>query len=712
MPALTPNTLNGMSLNTVVQHLAAGMEGFSYHDSQLCFMGKPVSVSEDGALQIANDQTPPSSAGKSLLERMISLNPAIGSRIANSFTEAEHRVAHQMVLELGTGALEATNEWSLKKAILMELAETDPFFASRSLWDFQEQEKDDEVKFAFASRLQKHLNEHVHPDRLAFSDPDFAFRLLEEKLENATSHTGFMQRTENLADYGVYVMADPESMDNDRAAYCAKLSKWLDKKAPKYHDAIQPLIDSLNKENTPVSQRDEMMGSRIMYLIAALSSDKATADVQTLTPFIKAIFHTRNRKNLDYLLPGLVELSRSPTNLQQLVSQDRKGGEQFLLSGLSLLSFHPDMINEEQFKTLFTTMHKGGATKRVLKDAKVFTNWMDTLERLKLNKELPPATKYAVLDALLTDPKKLNTNLSALKVLLAGKPDVLNQKVESGEPINFKAELDQIIRDEFGDPANPDQSTPEMEWIHKSKNPHLVPLYLVGLRTCGDSQSARMEQMFRDFVTAAANGNYQTFRHDASENPHLQIVHQRKPELATGVCNKFSTFSENITSRLKNGETIEFTEDAQDLFLSGYDLYTCQSPDGSPRHNKALLSYLVNGHNAMVAIKGNNGQIKARMMVRVLLATPAGYQAYRPVLVCEPPYPVEGSEEFKQLMKDAALEISKQTDLSLMEEDRKLGGRFMVLVETYPGKAPYEYSDLRSGLTEARNSRFNARLVK
>ena len=695
--------LQGMPLNEFVTYITGGLQGVSFQNEQVYFQGRCVSVTHDGHLSLSTPDTSgtqqkPSVAGKALLDKMIQIDPTVTQYISRSVNETNIEQAQQLLQEKGPEAIFEVEDWELKKAMLWELAENDPDIALQFLSDYQEEP--DEVQYAFASRLQKHLRAHLRLGLLRFTDSEYPFRLVAEKLENGTSFAEKFNPSSYLSDYNLFGLIDIQALKEGEAAYCEQLSHWLHSKAPDYVQALQPVIDTIKNEGNLLSERDEQLGSRLLYIITILSSNKNSASPEQLEPFIKAVLNSRNNKNLDYLLPGLIELCRCPEPVRAIVCQKTSGGEQVMLSHLALLSFVPEILSQEQFQSVYKMLHKGGAAKRSLKDAKVFTNWLDTLQRLKGNTSLTKEAKRAMLETLADDHKKLNINLFALKVLMTAKPEYINQKVQLGEAVNLHKELDTIIAEEFGHPDTPTHVTPEIEWIKKSRVPALVPLYVTELRNSGDEHAVRMVKLFKDAVSAEANGHYGVFRHDSSDNPHLQKVHNKKPKMINGLVKAFSGFSDNIQNRLNPKETIEFTEDFQDMFLSGYDLYTCQSPDGRVRENKALLSYLVNGQNAMIAIKGPNGQIKARMIVRTLLRKVGrGKEIYIPVLFCDQAYPEGHSKEQQQLMKDAAKEIAAQTKLMLVKETEGLIRPGQARVELHPGKAPYEYLDFSSRVT-------------
>ncbi len=715
MPSfLNPSDIKGMSLSHAASHIADGMEGFSLQNDQLCYMGKAVFLSDDNQLSLMAPTDAPvaSCSGQALVDRMVAINPSVTCHIASTSDRAITLLAQQLLAEKGAEVLNDIDDWPLKKAILWELAVTDPDTASGHLYEYEHES--DAEKYAFASRLQRRLQDALRLELIEFSDPNYAFQLVKEKLENGTSHAEYFNPSEFLAEYGMTPLLGEHDIGGDRSAFCGHLAHWVSTKAPDHEGVLLPLIEQLKSQSGILEERDIHQASRILYLTTILSSADTTIPIEDIKPFINAVYSTRNRKNLDYLLPGLIELCRCPSEIQAVVCQPVKGGQQVMLANLALLSFLPETLTPEQFKNLYRTLHTGGAGKRALKDAKVFTNWMDTLQRLKANPTLTATSKHAMLLSLVNDAKHLNQNMFALKVLMAAKPDYINLKTDKNDGIDLQGELNTIINEEFGDPSAPNQTTPAIEWIQSSRVPALIPLYLASLRHSGDEHAETMAAMFKEVVHAQAKGQYANYRHDATGNLHLEKLQAKKPALSKGLVQDFAGFSDELKARVKPGDTLEFSENLEDLFLSGYDLYTCQSPDGHARHNKALLSYLVNGQNAFVVLKNNKGQIKARMVVRSVFRKAVFGTAHhdKPALFCEAPYPVESSQELQQLMDDAAREISKATGMPLIKERTSNIRLGEARGEIFPGKAPYEYLDFRFGLGPTQPVTFFAETIK
>ncbi|WP_257294540.1 hypothetical protein [Endozoicomonas sp. YOMI1] len=100
-------------------------------------------------------------------------------------------------------------------------------------------------------------------------------------------------------------------------------------------------------------------------------------------------------------------------------------------------------------------------------------------------------------------------------------------------------------------------------------------------------------------------------RQSPLNNPHLQAVYQKYHQFKAGWGANFSNFSKEASNKLLSpGETLELTENPWDLFISGLEVNTCQSPEAMPRDNIGLMSYVMDGRNAMIVRKSKKGQTR------------------------------------------------------------------------------------------------------
>ncbi len=163
---------------------------------------------------------------------------------------------------------------------------------------------------------------------------------------------------------------------------------------------------------------------------------------------------------------------------------------------------------------------------------------------------------------------------------------------------------------------------------------------------------------------------------------HLQAVYKKYPRFEAGWGANFSGFSEETRNKLlSQGETLKLTEDPWDLFISGLEVKSCISPDGLHSYRRGLMSYVMDGRNAMIVIKNQKGNILSRSVIRMVLD-----QDDSPALLLEKGYP----DQSNLLFIDAARDIADEMELPLYRcVDAKKGEKVKVL----EGRAPFDYFD-------------------
>lgn len=140
------------------------------------------------------------------------------------------------------------------------------------------------------------------------------------------------------------------------------------------------------------------------------------------------------------------------------------------------------------------------------------------------------------------------------------------------------------------------------------------------------------------------------------------------------------------------GEKLKVVEgdDPCDLLLCGHEvLGSCQDFQGSPGLNKCLLGYLSNGQNRLILVRGENGKIQARALIRLLL------RGDEPVLFLERLYPSNLSRQQKEAIEKLALEKAKKLKVSLyvLGDSSQTAG-----IKSLGGIAPFDYVDASDGI--------------
>ena len=132
------------------------------------------------------------------------------------------------------------------------------------------------------------------------------------------------------------------------------------------------------------------------------------------------------------------------------------------------------------------------------------------------------------------------------------------------------------------------------------------------------------------------------------------------------------------------------SDDPYDLMLSGTEVDgSCQDIAGDPDYSKALLAYLMDGKNRILAVKtaeGPSGKILARCIIRLL------WDGEKPVLFCERVYPDNSS--YEQDLIEMARRKGQTLDVPVLRGmSADDAGEYLKTVESLGGPAPFEYSD-------------------
>ena len=143
--------------------------------------------------------------------------------------------------------------------------------------------------------------------------------------------------------------------------------------------------------------------------------------------------------------------------------------------------------------------------------------------------------------------------------------------------------------------------------------------------------------------------------------------------------------------------TIGITNDPCDLLLIGRETGGCQNIDGSPELNKSALAYVIDGKNCAIVIKDENGRIKARSMLRILIDE----KANKPVLFLERHYSLGTLDsQIGEAINNYAINYAKELGIILLtKETLKNAAGYEVYgpVVSKGSNAPIEYSDAAGG---------------
>ena len=472
------------------------------------------------------------------------------------------------------------------------------------------------------------------------------------------------------------------------ATYLTALRANIDSMAPEYSPLLCTAVDNLELEFAdtalPAGKSDiKAKMHRLLLVIAACKSSKQTMDVSLLADFVSAIMGHGNKKNIPYLISGLARLVQSSAKIQHILAiPGTRSKDHLRLAPLQFLAFVPDKISEDNVVELCQSLQDSTTTRRQLKDGKVFHQWLATLEEALASEVL---NKTMVMPLL----KKLSQSLTYEKLGLLHT--LFKIKDDSNEFLNsmsfscLKDGLPLLIAEQ-GAGALEAENKEGSQWLLQQRYYHLLPVYLLSVTEYGKKHgNAEITDLIHEFIETSANNTFIENRQSPLNNPHLQAVYREYPKFQAGWGANFSHFSEATRDKLLSpGETLELTEDPWDLFISGVEVNSCQSPDGHAHENSGLMSYVMDGRNAMIVRKNKKGTILTRSVIRMVLD-----QDDHPALFLEKAYP----EKSDLLFIDAARDIAEQMELPLYHRlDTKKGGKGAT-VKLLKGRAPYDYFD-------------------
>ena len=132
-----------------------------------------------------------------------------------------------------------------------------------------------------------------------------------------------------------------------------------------------------------------------------------------------------------------------------------------------------------------------------------------------------------------------------------------------------------------------------------------------------------------------------------------------------------------------------------DLMACGTEVAgSCQNVDGTASLNKCLLAYVMDGKNRLLALTDEQGVIKARAILRVLIDATTN----KPVLFMEKIYPTIVKPEWKEGLIALAKLKARSTGLPLLSQEVSGGKRYPHPIKSLSSPAPFEYVDADSGI--------------
>ncbi len=478
---------------------------------------------------------------------------------------------------------------------------------------------------------------------------------------------------------------------------------------PLYRQAFTQIMSSMEVELTLGLENDNGKTVRVecserlsrLFFLVRLCSRFAEPCIDP-EPYFKAIIACRERENLYNLVNALTCLLRCDHKTQDIFSpSDINGGELPLLAMLVLAPLRQkQLLSDSELNAVCDRLNGSVANRKQLKNVVVFNQWLVTTNKMYL---FPFSTGVSVGQILLG----LTQNMANIVVRLGfigAALQIATDKGASEEGIDIlkRLGLDQCLADDTlvqvlehvadGFVRHP---SPVRQWLWQQRYPHLLPVYIniIMSSRLAKEEIAELMGLIDLFITSSTLGQFIVTRHDTRNNPHLTEVYRQRPDLASGWLANFDNFSEGITSQLPDGYTLTITEDPWDLFVSGFEVKSCLSPASPSRTglNRSLMSYVMDGRNAMLVEKNSKGNIVRRAVIRLALAG----QPLKPVMVMEKLY---GSRKFEYttLFDTAAQQIAFKLNLPVYRAACSTS-RSPEQLTMLRGRAPFDYFDSACG---------------
>lgn len=142
---------------------------------------------------------------------------------------------------------------------------------------------------------------------------------------------------------------------------------------------------------------------------------------------------------------------------------------------------------------------------------------------------------------------------------------------------------------------------------------------------------------------------------------------------------------------------ISESDDPCDLLLLGTEIASsCQRVTGSPKRNKGLLSYLINGELRPIVVKDRSGRLVARSLMRLVWDA----DKKQGVIVLERCYSNVSECSVKEAIVDWAIAKAQRMGVALVSNEVGHGAPYQGELSCDTGAAPFTYSDAAGGIRE------------
>lgn len=344
----------------------------------------------------------------------------------------------------------------------------------------------------------------------------------------------------------------------------------------------------------------------------------------------------------------------------------------------------------------------------VLRVAAPFHLFVGTLFTIA-QKDYTPSQKEALLNQIFRAKEDIVARLRHLRIILMlGHEQALWDRKE---PLSLQA-LAQlhatsiassfaVDMQDFGGPEaflTLYETTIEKRW----RDPYAPLTYAGKLELLSlDEDRQMMRKAYGEFLKHYLLGTLQQARFST---PHFAVLDPHVVKKWKALDNEVKPLmpyaSKETSSHIKekyNFEkcTIGVTRNAEDLMLVGRETGGCQTIDGDPAVNKCALAYMYDGKNLLVYIRGEDGKLKARAILRLLFHKESGKE----VLFLERCYSYYHEVDFSSAIQNYAKEVAASLNLPLLTKDVSYSNQlpFAGTVHSFGSNVPYENADHGGG---------------
>ena len=647
-------------------------QGFSREGGSIQYMGREIKQ-VDSKLVLDPEGSKP--VDTKLYERLISVHPELEKILPSSRADAINKIEDEY------------HSPELKFAVMPAHSHRDPKTRQAGNQDNIARE------LAYLSKQRGSIGYQGYIDTIA--------EILKETSNTKLSST----KHEQLCDFNGFSFP---VVDEPLTPYLDSLTETIDLLVPCLSEVFKAeiahiknnIVNSDFTDHSLSADEKQAVKKRFHRLLLAIAACKGVANTTVPTGVIKAFLTHNSVRNMPYLARGLACLVKTPANILSLCYQpEHKGGALLLLAPVGLIQlWHHECISENALKEISQNLQNNSGIRKKLKDSKVFSQWLVTLDKLKSYTPLDVANTDQALQTLTLQKGKAFFEKLVLIDMIITKA---NDKQIFGDFIkdssNRKKDLiNAIIEEKKGAETFMKEKLVVNDWVLQQRNPFLTSMYKNQLLSFIDLYYYNYEyqdllkealDLFNQFIETSQSGKFIKARQDLSKNPHLQAIHQKYPNLENGWNANFSGFSSNIQNNLKENETLLLSENSWDLFTSGFDLSTCLSPTKEDLKILSLMNYVMDGRNAMLVKKNQKGIIITRAVI-IILFNPSN----NPALFLDTILPKQTHDQ--NLFISAAKEIAEQMKLPIYQyqpDENHIKCRSLTLLA---GRAPFDFIDI------------------